>query len=143
MEHQWIIRIMTHEDYEPVYDLWTRTPGMGMRPVDDAASRVRQFLERNTRTCFVADHAGTLAGAILSGHDGRRGYIYHAAVAEAYRGQGLGTALVSVVEQALREQGITKIALVAFKGNEAGNRFWEKQGFTIREDLVYRNKQIL
>jgi hypothetical protein len=48
-----------------------------------------------------------------------------------------------VVEQALRGEGITKIALVAFKGKEAGNRFWEKQGFTIREDLVYRNKQLL
>lgn len=133
---------MTSEDYEKVYALWKRSAGMGIRPIDDAEPGIRRFLVRNTRTCFVADHEGILVGAILSGHDGRRAYIYHTAVEEAYRGQGLGTALVSAVEQALRNEGITKIALVAFKHNQGGNRFWEKQGFSVRDDLVYRNKQI-
>ncbi|MDR3115813.1 MAG: GNAT family N-acetyltransferase [Treponema sp.] len=143
MEQKWVIRIMTVADYEKVYALWKRSSGMGLRPVDDAEPGIRRFLERNTRTCFVADHQGLLAGAILSGHDGRRAYIYHTAVEEAYRRRGLGRALVSAAEQAMRNEGITKIALVAFKHNEGGNRFWEKQGFSVRDDLVYRNKRIL
>ncbi|MDR1987023.1 MAG: GNAT family N-acetyltransferase [Treponema sp.] len=65
--------------------------------------------------------------------------MYHTAVEEAYRGQGLGSALVSAAEQALQDEGIAKIALVAFKHNEGGNRFWEKQGFSVRDDVVYRN----
>ena len=39
---------------------------------------------REVRTLDYA--GGELAGAILAGHDGRRGYVYHAAVAEAFRG---------------------------------------------------------
>ncbi|MDR0721274.1 MAG: GNAT family N-acetyltransferase [Treponema sp.] len=142
MKQKWIIRIMTSEDYEKVYALWKRSSGMGLRPVDDAEPGIRRFLERNSRTCFVADHEGILVGAILSGHDGRRAYIYHTAVEEAYQRQGLGRDLVSAVEQALRNEGITKIGLVVFKRNEGGNRFWEKQGFSVRDDLVYRNKLI-
>ncbi|MDR2632386.1 MAG: GNAT family N-acetyltransferase [Treponema sp.] len=142
MEQKPVIRIMTLNDYEKVYALWKRSSGMGIRSVDDAKPGIQRFLERNIHTCFVAEHEGLLVGAILSGHDGRRAYIYHTAVAKAYQGQGLGTALVSSVEQALRNEGITKIALVAFKHNEGGNRFWENQGFAVRDDLVYRNKQI-
>jgi ribosomal protein S18 acetylase RimI-like enzyme len=84
-----------------------------------------------------------VAGAILSGHDGRRGYIYHTAVEAALQRQGLGSALVLAVQEALRKEGITKIALVAFKRNALGNRFWERQGFSRRDDLVYRNKRLL
>ncbi|MHB9292435.1 GNAT family N-acetyltransferase [Hollandina sp. SP2] len=143
MERRWVIRIMTAEDYEKVYALWKGSSGIGLRPVEDAESGIQKFLERNSRTCFVADHEGLVVGAILSGHDGRRAYIYHTAVEEAYRGQGLGRDLVSAVEQVLRKEGITKIALVAFKHNAGGNLFWEKQGFSVRDDLVYRNKQLI
>ena len=43
---------------------------------------------------------------------------------------------------ALDKEGIKKVALVVFKYNEIGNGFWENIGFTDREDLVYRNKNI-
>lgn len=43
----------------------------------------------------------------------------------------------------LREEGISKVALVAFSRNEAGNAFWERMGFTRRDDLSYRNKTLV
>lgn len=43
---------------------------------------------------------------------------------------------------ALDKEEIKKVALVVFKHNEIGNGFWENIGFTDREDLVYRNKNI-
>ncbi len=43
---------------------------------------------------------------------------------------------------ALDEEGINKVALVAFKTNDIGNRFWENIGFVQRDDLIYRNKNI-
>ncbi|GHV92144.1 N-acetyltransferase [Spirochaetia bacterium] len=137
-----VIRIMTIKDYGQVYQLWTGTAGMGMRTLDDSEEGIKKFLERNPNTCFVAEVQGKPVGVILSGHDGRRAYIYHTAVKEKYRGQGIGKALLEAVEGAMKKEGINKIALVAFKANEKGNRFWEKQGYCDRIDLVYRNKSI-
>jgi ribosomal protein S18 acetylase RimI-like enzyme len=137
-----VIRIMTINDYEKVYQLWTGTAGVGMRNLDDGEQGIRKFLERNPNTCFVAEAEEKLAGVILSGHDGRRAYIYHTAVKEEYRQRGIGRLLLDAVEEAMKKEGINKIALVAFATNETGNRFWEKQGYTDRTDLVYRNKSI-
>lgn len=142
MEENITIRLMTGEDYPAVYQLWQSVPGMGLRSLDDTEQGLRRFLARNPTSCFVAEAAGKTAGAVLSGHDGRRGYIYHAAVGEAWRRRGIGRALVQAVTDALAGEGIAKIALVAYTSNEAGNRFWETAGFLRREDLVYRDKSI-
>ncbi len=136
------IRIMTMEDYDNVYALWTGTPGMGLRSLDDSPAGIERFLGRNPASCFVAEEGERLAGAILCGHDGRRGYIYHAAVHPDFRRQGIGRALVQAALDALAEEGILKVALVVFETNENGNRFWESAGFSKRNDLVYRNRSL-
>ena len=74
------IRTMTMEDYEAVYDLWIHTPGMGLNTLDDSRDGIGKYLRRNPSTCFVAEEDGTVTGALIAGHDGRRGYIYHLAV---------------------------------------------------------------
>ncbi|MDE5859959.1 MAG: GNAT family N-acetyltransferase, partial [Oscillospiraceae bacterium] len=79
---------------------------------------------------------------IMAGSDGRRGYIYHTAVSPEQRRQGIASKLVDAVMTAFKNIGITKVALVVFDRNVDGNAFWEKSGFTVREDLVYRNKSI-
>jgi ribosomal protein S18 acetylase RimI-like enzyme len=136
------IRIMTLTDYEKAYALWTSGQGIGLRSLDDSREGIRRFLDRNPRTCFVAELGEAIAGTILSGHDGRRAYMYHLLVGPEYRKRGIGRALVEAVEKAVREEGINKIALVAFNANAGGNRFWEKLGFSRRSDLVYRDKGI-
>jgi ribosomal protein S18 acetylase RimI-like enzyme len=134
---------MTINDYPAVFKLWNTIAGMGMRSLDDSEEGIRRFLGRNPRTCFVAEAAGgEIAGVILGGHDGRRGFIYHTAVREAFRQQGIGQALISAVEEAMKGEGIHKIALVAFKTNDLGNRFWEGRGYAERPDLSYRNKSL-
>lgn len=136
------IRCMQPDDYETVYDLWSHCSGVGLRSRDDCQAGILQYLRRNPNTCFVAEESGRLTGAILSGHDGRRGYIYHLAVADRDRRKGIGSQLVNHALAALKAEGICKVALVAFKDNDPGNRFWESQGFTLREDLNYRNKSL-
>ena len=133
---------MTIDDYEQAYSLWLNTPNMGLNNLDDSKDSIAKYLERNPDTCFVAERDGGIIGVILSGHDGRRGFIYHAAVAQNEQRQGIGAALVSEVMSALQREGINKTALVIFAKNDNGNAFWEKQGFTQRSDLVYRNKAI-
>ena len=136
------IRIMTIDDYEDVYDLWMSCTGMGLNNLDDSKEGIERFLRRNPETCFVAEEDGKTVGVILAGNDGRRGYIYHTAVRPGFRNQGIGTALADSVMGALKALGINKAALVVFSRNRDGNIFWEKQGFTGRDDLVYRNKNI-
>lgn len=135
------IRKMTIEDYDKVYNLWMSCTGMGLNNIDDSKDGIERFLKRNPETCFVAEDEG-IVGVIIAGNDGRRGYIYHTAVHPQCRKQGLGKQLVAVSIEALKAQGIHKIALVVFDRNQSGNMFWEKQGFTVRNDLVYRNKPL-
>ena len=110
---------------------------------DDTREEIERFLKRNPTSCFVAMEEEKIVGTILCGNDGRRGYLYHTAVASEYQGQGIGTALLEAALEALKAEGICKVALVALKGNADGNGFWEKQGFFAREDLNYRNKMII
>jgi len=136
------IRIMKKDDYGKVFDLWTSTPGVGMRSLDDSEDGIVKFLNRNPGTCFIAEAGEEIAGVILSGHDGRRGYIYHAVVREKYRGKGIGLSLVQAVEKSMKEEGINKLALVVFSHNDKGNGFWEHTGYGSRPDLVYRDRSI-
>lgn len=136
------IRVMTTPDYDGVYDLWIHTPGMGLNTTDDSRKGIEKYLKRNPTTCFVAEEHNRIIGVIMAGHDGRRGFIHHTAVLPEYRNQGIGRRLVDCAIQALEEEGIHKVALVAFTRNETGNAFWEELGFTRREDLTYRNKNI-
>lgn len=133
-----MIRLMTLDDYDAVYALWLRCAGMGLNDVDDSREGIARYLRRNPDTCFVAEDGGVV-GVIIAGHDGRRGYVYHTAVDPARRDEGIGRALVHAALDALRREGISKVALVVFSCNEAGNAFWTKMGFTPRGDLVYRN----
>lgn len=81
------IRLMNIEDYEQIYSLWVNTPGMGLNNLDDSREGIERYLKRNPNTCFVAEEKGTIIGVIISGHDGRRGFIYHTTVAVDYRGR--------------------------------------------------------
>ena len=89
-----MIRVMTPIDYDAVYQLWRNTPGMGLNSTDDSREGIERYLRRNPTTCFVAEEDGQLVGVIMAGHDGRRGYIYHTAVLQDYRGRGIGRSLV-------------------------------------------------
>lgn len=133
---------MRISNYEDVFKLWTSTPGMGLRNLDDSKEGIDKFLMRNPTTNFIAEDDGKIIGSILCGHDGRRGYIYHTAVDMRYRGKGIGKMLVNSVINALKREGINKAALVVFTNNEVGNGFWRSMEWEKREDLNYYNLSI-
>ena len=137
-----LIRTMTLDDYEHVYALWLSCKGMGLNDLDDSREGIGRYLERNPTTCLVAEADGAILGVILAGHDGRRGYLYHTAVSPDHRHEGIATRLLDAAMDALKAEGINKSALVVFSRNADGNAFWERMGFTEREDLVYRNKTL-
>jgi ribosomal protein S18 acetylase RimI-like enzyme len=125
------------KDYDEVYQLWKRTPGVGLRNLDDSREGIAKFIGRNPATNFVAEEVGKIIGVALSGHDGRRGYLYHVCVDEAHRRRSLGKQLVDQVTKAMKTENITRLALVCFTQNEPGNGFWSRLGWTRRSDLNY------
>lgn len=132
-----IVREMTIDDYENVYNLWMSIRGFGIRALDDSREGVARFLRRNPTTSVVAEQNGRIVGAILCGHDGRRGCFYHVCVAKDYRKHGIGHRMAQFAMRALQAEGIHKVSLIAFKNNEVGNAFWRGVGWTERQDLNY------
>ena len=116
------IRTMTIEDYDQVRALWMTIKGFGIRSLDDSRRGVEKFLKRNPTTSVVAIEDGQVVGAILCGHDGRR---------------GIGKAMVIHCMNALKAEEINKVSLIAFSVNDVGNAFWNEIGWTRRMDLNY------
>ncbi len=133
------VRAMTLDDYDGVYNLWCKISGFAMRSIDDSREGVQRFLDRNPGISVVAVdmEKNKIVGAILCGHDGRRGCLYHVCVDEEYRRMKIGTKMVVHAMEALKAEKISKVSLIAFTQNDIGNAFWNRIGWTQRLDLNY------
>ena len=132
-----MVRVMTMEDYDQVKELWNSIQGFGIRSMDDSREGVARFLKRNPTTSVVAEEDGKVVGAILCGHGGRRGCLYHVCVHKDYRMRGIGKSMVAFAMEALKKEEINKVSLIAFTKNDIGNAFWKEIAWTKREDLNY------
>lgn len=132
-----MVRVMTIEDYDQVKELWNSIKGFGIRSMDDSREGVARFLKRNPTISVVAEEDGKVVGAILCGHDGRRGCLYHVCVHKDYRMRGIGKSMVAFAMEALKKEEINKVSLIAFTKNDIGNAFWKEIAWTKREDLNY------
>ena len=132
-----MVRVMTIEDYDQVHALWMRIKGFAIRSIDDSREGVARFLRRNPTTSVVAVEDGKIVGAILCGHDGRRGCLYHVCVDLGCRRLSIRKAMVVFCMEALKKEEINKVCLIAFTVNDIGNAFWHKVGWLEREDLNY------
>ena len=129
------IRPIVEQDLPGLLEFWSRTPGVGLNE-SDTPECLKIFLDHNPGLSLIAESEGRIAGAVLSGHDGRRGYLHHLAVAEVFRRQGLGRRLVEVCLAKLRDEGILKCNIFLYADNEAGREFWTRCGWSRRSDLV-------
>ena len=138
------VKQVTIDDYDAIFELWNSTEQSrrALNPIDDSREGIERYLKRNPETCFAAVINGRIIGVILTGHDGRRGIIHHMCVHPDFRRMGIAAHLVSLAEKALKKEGIQKIFGLVFSDNEPANRFWEKQGYSLRTNLNYRNKSL-
>ncbi|HOB09566.1 MAG: GNAT family N-acetyltransferase [Limnochordia bacterium] len=132
---------MQPSDYHDMYELWRSTPGIGLSNAD-TKENLEKFLDRNKGLSFVCKHEDRLIGTVLCGHDGRRGYIYHAAVAEAYRGKGIGRSLIEKSLEKLKAEGINKCHLFVIADNTSGHHFWTSVGWYKRDDILVYSKDL-
>jgi len=129
-----VISEMTIADYDEVLALWQATENMGLSEADSRKG-VDAYLQRNDGLSLLARQGGRLAGAVLCGHDGRRAYLHHLAVARDFRHRGIGRALVEECLARLAARGIQKCHASVYPGNLAGLEFWNQIGWTCRTDL--------
>lgn len=114
-------------------DLWNSSPGVR---VNEPRAEFERILRRNPGLGTAAWKGNELAGAVLCCHDGRRGYLYHLAVAEKFRRRGLARAIVDRCLQLLTAEGIQRCTIFLIADNEAGKTFWLNHGWRERTDLV-------
>jgi len=128
------LRAMTIDDYDAVVDLMKQTPGVSFRDADSRESTSR-YLQRNLGLSFVCEIDSQLVGCIMSGHDGRRGYLQHLIVRPTHRRKGIAKALVESCLVELEDLGILKSHIDVMKGNLSGPAFWDSQGWKLRFDI--------
>lgn len=128
------IRPMTHSDHSAAVALWQTSDGIGLSEAD-SIDGIRAYLDRNPGLSLCAWDNAVLIGTVLVGHDGRRGYLHHLCVHEAYRGNGLGRQLVEGALLGLQDIGLDKAHAFLFTDNDTGRGFWEHCGWTWRTDI--------
>jgi ribosomal protein S18 acetylase RimI-like enzyme len=137
------IRALQPDDFAAVDALWSFMKGVVLRE-DDTLESFSRFLERNPDCCYGAGHGrDVLVGAIMAGHDGRRGYLYHLAVKPRFRRQGIGRQMVDKSLSAMQAQGINKFHAYVKRRNVTASLFWKNMGWNLRSDIcIYSSLNI-
>ncbi|WP_054635773.1 GNAT family N-acetyltransferase [Thalassobacillus sp. C254] len=129
MSKEFKIRTFTINDYEEVYELWEHAEGVVLGS-SDTKERIHMYLIRNPDLSVVASEGGRIIGALLAGHDGRRGYLHHLAVHPDWQRNGLGKSLTEEALKRLREDEIEKCHVFVLNDNEKSDKFCESIGFS-------------
>jgi ribosomal protein S18 acetylase RimI-like enzyme len=135
------IRDFTMSDYVPAYALWSSTEGVGLSQADEPRN-VARFLDRNPGLSFVAEEDGRIVGAVLCGHDGRRGFLHHLAVEKGRRREGIGRQLVERCIAGLAAEGLRKCHIFVLAANADGQRFWRGIGWEERTSLKVMSRDV-
>lgn len=136
-----LVRPLLAADYEQVVTLWRASEGVGLSEAD-GFSAICRYLERNPQMSLVAEAGGQIVGAVLCGHDGRRGYLHHLAIATEFRSRGLGRRLVEACLEQLGREKIAKCHIFVYPDNAQGLEFWRKIGFAGRMDILLCSRDL-
>lgn len=122
-------------DYAAAVALWESVEGVEVAE-GDLEHEVVAYLKRNPGLSRVACDGDRIVGAVLCGHDGRRGWIYHLAVAAQYRRHGLGKRLIDECLAGLCAAGIRRAIILVAGDNPAGQQFWRGRGWEELSEAV-------
>ena len=136
------IEAMMVSDVDEVIQLCRAIPALGFSAGFDTPQRLMRFILRNEGCSTVARMQEEIVGALLCGHDGRRGFIYHTGVKQAYRRKGIAGSMVQRSLQALKEQGIDSCFLFTHAVNQDAQAFWMAQGFEYAPHVMYHSRGI-
>jgi ribosomal protein S18 acetylase RimI-like enzyme len=129
------------EDYDDAIALWSGVEGVEICE-GDSREEMAEYLERNPGLSRVAEVDGSIIGVALCGHDGRRGWIYHLAVAESHRRQKVGRLLLEACVQGLRDAGLKRAIILVAGDNPAGHQFWLRNGWEDIDCAIAMSKEL-
>jgi ribosomal protein S18 acetylase RimI-like enzyme len=121
-----VIREIRAVDGDALRVLW-RDAGLGSVGDDDRS--LARLARRNPGLVLVASEGSRVVGSALGAWDGRRGWIYHVAVAPAYRRRGIATRLIDQIEEALVSLGCPKVNVMIRPASDGGSEFWAGRGY--------------
>lgn len=129
-------------DYESVYDLW-KNMEKGVRVGrSDTRAEIEKKIARDPDLFLVAESDGQIIGTVIGGYDGRRGLIYHLAVAAPFRGQGIGSCLMDEVEARLRARGCLKSYLLVTDDNSEAEAYYQNRGWQHMDKIHLYGKEL-
>lgn len=128
-------------DYDRAVALWINIDSVEICE-GDSREEISEYLKRNPGLSRVAEVDGELVGAALCGHDGRRGWIYHLAVAEESRGSGVGKLLLDDCVRGLREAGLKRAIILVAGDNPAGHKFWLREGWEDIDGAIAMTREL-
>lgn len=121
-------RAFVMADYDAAIALWSSVEGVEICE-GDSREEMAEYLQRNPGLSPVAEVDGKIVGAALCGHDGRRGWIYHLAVAGTNRRQKVGKLLLEACVNGLRAAGLKRAIILVAGDNPGGQQFWSRNGW--------------
>jgi ribosomal protein S18 acetylase RimI-like enzyme len=128
-------------DFAGITALWQSIPKGVRLGRSDSAAEIEKKLRRDPDLFLVAESGGVLVGSVIGGYDGRRGLIYHLAVAADFRQHGLGSQLMNEVERRLRARGCLKCYLLVTADNPEAMQFYERRGWQPMDTLRLYGKE--
>ncbi len=136
------IRPFEMSDYDAVSALWRSVaPGIELRP-SDSRSEVARCCQRDRELFLVAALDEQIVGVVMGGWNGQRGWIHHLAVSPQARGQGIGRALVSDLEERLASLGCLKVNLLVRQENSAARNLYAGLGYSESPSLLAMGKEL-
>jgi ribosomal protein S18 acetylase RimI-like enzyme len=130
------------EDYEQVIDLWRSIEKGVHLGRSDTLAEIEKKLSRDPDLFLVAESDSGIVGAVMGGFDGRRGLIYHLAVANSFRGQGIGSGLMEEVESRLRAKGCLKCYLLVTLDNIEVADYYKERGWQRMDQVHLYGKEL-
>jgi N-acetylglutamate synthase len=141
MEATVTVREFVMADYDGAIALWNDVEGLEICE-GDSREEIAEYLRRNPGLSRAAEAEGKIVGVALCGHDGRRGWIYHLAVARRYRGQKVGQRLLDDCLVGLRRAGLKRAIILVAGDNPAGHQFWLRNGWEDIDGAIAMTKEL-
>ncbi|RJP46125.1 MAG: GNAT family N-acetyltransferase [Anaerolineaceae bacterium] len=130
------------QDYESAERLWKDMEKGVHFSRSDVPAEIEKKLTRDPDLFLVAESDGELVGTVIGGFDGRRGMVYHLAVAQAHRRRGVAEVLMREIEKRLVDRGCIRALLLVHADNVEARGLYEKQDWVLLADNVVYSKDI-
>ncbi len=93
----------------------------------DSRDSTEKYLAYNPDLSFVAEMERSVVGCVMSGHNGRRGYLQHLVVLLSFQRKGIANELVEQCLAKLQALGILKTHINVFKTNKLAQSYWSSR----------------